>query len=826
MTSGPSRARFWRALVTLVILIGSGLLAYTFTPQLGIDLRGGTQFELETSDLEREGEVVIEADEEATDRTLEILRGRVDALGVTEPNMFRVGENRIRIELPGVQDPAEARSVVGRTAQLYFHLVEAVDSPEADPIDVDLAQAEEEAEAQVAEEAAQETEEGTDDEDEGTDEDEGIPLPGDAIDLVDDQTGDVLTLATSDLGGVGVSDASHGQPEGSPNTWVTNVEFEGGPDGAEAWQRLVANACGQGEAQTDGSQRIAIVLDYEVISSPRVQDSLCAGAGSSTQITGDFSADEAEQLAIMIKGGALPVPIEIISEGTIGPTLGEAAIEASWQAAILGLAITATFITIVYRCVGFLAAVALSTYALISFAILAWIGATLTLPGLAGFVLAIGLAIDANVLVYERAREEYVDHKDKGLPRALSTGFNKAWSAIIDSNVTTLIAAALLFTFATGAVRGFGVTLIIGTLASMVSALVIARTFTEFFVSRAFAQDRPGITGITSVGPIRRWLASTDLDVTRRAGTWLMVTIIIAGVALSGIFIRGLNLGVEFTGGQEIEYAVAGDADVEDVRVAVGDAGFPNAVVQETSSDGQDNMTVRTDDISDEEMETIREAVASVTGEAEQVNAQFIGPNYGDELRNNALIAFGIAIALQMGYLAWRFRWTYAIAVQASMFSVVLMVVGFFAWTGRLVDSVFLAAILSIIGLAINDTIVVFDRIREETKDLGDRTFREVVNKAVLLTLPRTVNTGLGAMFILAALAVFGGDTLNNFAVALMLGLGVGVLSTIFTASAIAVLFEERWPYDAATDAQKKAGIDPYADVEAGGRELPETPEP
>lgn len=822
MTSGPSRARLWRALVTLLILVGSGLLASTFTPQLGIDLRGGTQFELETSDLVRDGEVIVNADAEATDRTLEILRGRVDALGVAEPNMFRVGENRIRIELPGVQDPAEARSVVGRTAQLYFHLVQSVNAPDAQPVDVDLARAEEEQAAEQDQDATEDETAAPEDE-EAPEADAGLPLPGEAI-VLQEASGDILTLPQSDLGGTGVSDASHGQPENQPNQWVVNVDFESGADGAVPWQELVANACGA--AETDGSQRIAIVLDYEVISSPRVNDSLCMGAGSSTQISGDFTLEEAEQLAIMIKGGALPVPIEIISEGTIGPTLGEAAIDASWKAAAAGLAVTALFITIVYRFVGFLAAVALSTYALISFAILAWIGATLTLPGLAGFVLAIGLAIDANVLVYERAREEYVERKAEGLPRALGTGFNKAWSAIIDANVTTIIAAALLFTFATGAVRGFGVTLIIGTLASMISALIIARTFTEFFVSRAFAKNHPDSTGITSAGPVRRWLETTDLDLTKKAGTWVLVTVAIAAIALSGILVRGLNLGVEFTGGQEIEYSITEDADVEDIRVAVGEAGYPNAVVQETSSDGQDNVTVRTDDISDDEMEAIRLAVASVTGEAEQVNAQFIGPNYGEELRNRALMAFAIAIGAQMLYLAWRFRWTYAVAVQASMFSVVLMVVGFFAWTGRLIDSVFLAAILSIIGLAINDTIVVFDRIREETRDLGSRTFREVVNKAVVLTLPRTINTGLGAMFILAALAVFGGDTLNNFAVALMLGLGVGILSTIFTASAIAVLLEERWPYDAERDREKKTAVDPYAEVGAGGRDLPDPPNP
>lgn len=767
--SSASKARLWRLLISVVVLVGSAALSLTFEPKLGLDLQGGTQFVLETQDSK-----TVKADAEATDRTLTVLRGRVDALGVSEPTIARSGENRIIVELPGVQDPEEARSAIGQTAQLRFHEVLGPAEKEPDP--------------------------------------QNPPEPG-AAGVYLDEDGTPIKLGESQLDGNGVDDASAGQPQNQSN-WVVNVQFNS--NGVEGWRALVNAAC----ANIEGGQRIAITLDQNVISSPQVQPDLCAGPGSQTSITGNFTIDSATELATLIKGGSLPVPVEFVEERTIGPTLGEAAIDASVEAAVIGLILTGLFIVIMYRLVGFLAALALTSYALISFGLLVWLGATLTLPGLAGFVLAIGLAIDANVLVFERGREEYFARQGEGLTRAMNTGFNKAWSAILDSNVTTIIAAALLFFLASGPVRGFGVTLTIGTIASMVSALIIARTLTELVLSRSFVAKRPRISGIANRGRIRDWLEHQGPDIMKRSGTWILVTIAVAVISVGGIVVRGVELGVEFTGGRLLEYSAGKEVAVEDVRDAVAEAGFPSAVVQESSSDGADNITVRTSTITNEEAAQIGAAVSEAAGDVEQVRDEQVGPSMGKELRNKAILAFIIAIGGQMLYLAWRFRWTYALAAQLSMASVVLTVIGFFTWTGREIDGVFLAAILSVIGLAVNDTIVVFDRIREHTGENRKRPLRSVVNEAILLTIPRTVNTGLGAMFILAALAVLGGDSLSNFSIALVLGLGVGILSTVFTASSLAVLLEERWPHD--PDKERRKVVDPYADVEVGGRNLAE----
>lgn len=752
----------WRLVSTILVL---GLAAgFTFfkEPSLGLDLRGGTQITLQAQDTERQ-----EANADATDRVVEVLRGRVDALGVSEPTLARSGENRIIIELPDVQDPTEAAAVIGQTATLAFREVLSLADDTTKP---------------------------------GKDQ---IVLP--------DERGQLVLLGPTVLDGEGIKSAEAAIPQDSPGTWAVNVAFNG--EGRQPWKDLVASACANPVAEN----RIAIVLDEDVISSPGIVANMCGtGGGPETSITGDFTVDEAKNLALLIEAGALPVPVKIIDQRTVGPTLGEAAIEASIKASIIGLVLTGLFIIFAYRLVGLFATIGLATYALISYGLLVWIGATLTLPGLAGFVLAIGLAIDANVLVFERAKEEYAELPQAGLAPALKTGFNKAWSAILDSNVTTVLAAVLLFFLAAGPVKGFGVTLTIGTIASMFSALVVTRVIAEWAVKRKFIAKRPAISGLAGKNKVRTWLNESGLNLMGRARTWVMLTVAVAVVSIGGI-LGGVNMGVEFTGGRIFEFTTTDQVNPERVREAVSDAGFPTAVVQTSSGDGiNENISVRVGKISETEAKKIQAAVAAVSGGAEQLKSDSIDPTLGKELRNKALLAFAIAIGAQMLYMAWRFRWTWAASAIVSMTSVVLAVVGIWAWWDKPIDGVFLAAILSIIGLAVNDTIVVFDRIREQLHGTSTENLRPMVNEAILATLPRTINTGLGAMLILGALAFVGGDSLQDFSLALIFGLGIGILSTIFTASSLAVLLEERWPFN--PEKKPKKAVDPYAHV-GDGRE-------
>lgn len=751
MSRAPkSRAPLWRAIVALGVVALSLYIALTQPARLGLDLRGGTQIVLEAKDSP-----TVRADAGSTQRALEVLRHRVDALGVSEPSLSRSGAKRIIVELPGVQDPREAAEVIGRTAQLTVHPVTAA---------TDTAGRKKPA----------------------ADGSRTLPDP--------DRPGSHLALGPTALTGEGVKDADAVLDQQGLGGWTVRLDFR--KQAGDAWARVTgAAACAPQDAP---QRRVAIVLDGKVISAPGIEASVPCGTGitgGTTQITGRFGESEAKDLAALVKGGALPVPVEVVEQRTVGPTLGADAIAASTRAAVIGLALTALFITAVYRLLGALATLALALYGLISYAALVALGATLTLPGLAGFVLAIGMAVDANVLVFERAREEYLGARTTKGPRDLAkpvrTGFAKAWSAVLDSNVTTLLAAGLLFSFASGPVKGFGVTLSIGVLASMVSALVITRVLADFAVRRRFVRARPAMTGIASTGRVRTWLARRNPRLVHHRRRWLGASALLVTVAIAGIVVRGLDFGVEFTGGRLVEYSTSKSVDADTARTAVADAGFPRAVVQEA---GDGDISVRTGELGNDEQQRIKSALEKPGGTVTVERDELIGPSLGDELRHKALIALGIAVAAQLVYLTVRFRWTFAGAAVAAMVHDVLLVVGLFAWLGKPVDSVFLAALLTVIGYSVNDTVVVFDRVREARRRDPRTDLAATANKAVIQTLPRTVNTGMGALFILAALAVLGGDSLADFSIALIAGVVVGMASTVGTAVPLAVILEGRHP--------------------------------
>ena len=690
-----------RGLLSLAVLVASAFLLLTTDPRLGLDLRGGTQIVLEAK-----------GDSEATDRALEVLRRRVDELGVAEPVLARSGENRILVELPGVQDPAEAVKVLGRTAQLK-----------------------------------------------------------------------VERLGQTVMTGDGITDAmAVANPQGPG--FVVNVDFKS--DAGETWQQVTAAAACVPSGNP--GRQIAFVLDGKPVSSPEVStNTLCnvGQAGGSTTITGRFSSAEADELALVIRSGALPVPVEVVDQRTVGATLGAEAIDASARAAIIGMALTGLFLIVAYRLAGFLAVLALVGYSAVAYAALLAVGATLTLPGLAGFVLAIGMAVDANVLVFERAREEY--QKRRNLRRAAGSGFKGALSAIADSNVTTLLAAGLLFFLATGPVRGFGVTLTIGVLTSMFSALVLSRVLVLW--AMGLVTRRPSLSGLHTLGWVRGKLRGVTLY--RRPVRWLLAASVMLAVCLSALPVRGLDLGVEFTGGRMLDFTSSSSVDSGSVRAALAEAGFGDAVV---SVSGTNEVSVRTGPIDDAASSRIGAAVSSATGGAQQTSNELIGPSLGSELRRNALVALAVAVAAQLGYLAIRFDWRLGVATVVALLSDVAVLIGVFAWLGKTADGVFLAALLTVIGYSVNDSVVVFDRLRELRGSRLREPFPSVVSQAVLQTVPRTVNTGIGVLFVLAALLVLGDGSLADFATALLVGVVAGTASTVVTAAPVAIALERRWP--------------------------------
>ena len=738
-----SRHMVWRALAVLAVIGAAVGLVFSRPIRLGLDLRGGTQIVLEAQATETQQ---IDADTVA--RTVEVLRRRVDQLGVAEPSLQRSGNDRVIVELPGVTDPEEALDVIGRTAQLTFHRVLGI----ADTGERGKVRGNEQARVLADE--------------------EGTRLRLGAPALTGDDVGDAEARVDPELGA----------------TWHVSISFR--DDGGDKW----ADITGEAACEPVGSpqRRVAIVLDKNIISSPEVAPEVECNlgiTGSDTVITGDFTAQEAKDLALLIRAGALPVPVEVVEQRTVGPTLGDAAIRASVEAGIIGGALTILYVVAYYRVLGLLAAIALLAYGVVSYAILLGLGATLTLPGIAGFVLAIGMAVDANVLVFERSKEEFA--AGKSLRAAALEGFKKAWSAIADSNATTLLAAIILFYFAAGAVRGFGITLTIGVVVSMFTALVVTRVLVEAAMKSRFLSSRPDSLGMNVGSRLRRRIDERPIDLMSRSRWWFALSALVLGIALAGLIGRGLNFGLEFTGGRLIEYSTARPLAVDTLRAELAGSGFPRAVVQES---GDGSVAIRASELSEQEEVEIRGVVRSLGDDVEEVRDEFIGPTIGEELRRKAVIALGLGLGAQLLYLAIRFRWTYGASAVVALFHDVMILLGIFAWLQKDIDGVFVAALLTVIGYSINDSVVVFDRIREQRRFRTREPLSVVANDACLQTVPRTINTGLGALFILTALYFLGGETLTDFALALIVGILVGTYSSVFTAAPLAVAFERLSP--------------------------------
>jgi SecD/SecF fusion protein len=357
------------------------------------------------------------------------------------------------------------------------------------------------------------------------------------------------------------------------------------------------------------------------------------------------------------------------------------------------------------------------------------------------------------------------------------------------------------------------VTLSVGVVVSLFTALVITRVLVELTVRADAVRQRPGLLGLEGGERLSSWLATRGPNLLGRARWWLAGSLVALLLAAAGLVVRGPNFGVEFTGGRLLEYRTERAVDLDTARRALADAGFPRAVVQ-ASGDG--NLTVRTGQLDQAGEDRVRRAVTAVGGQTEELRDEFIGPSIGAELRRKALIALGIALLVQLGYLAVRFRWTFGAAAVLAMFHDVAILLGLFAWLGKPLDGVFLAALLTVIGYSVNDSVVVFDRIRERLRGRTREPLATLINDACLQTIPRTINTGLGALFILASLFVLGGETLTDFALALLVGILVGTYSSMLVAAPLLVAFEQRSGHQPAT-APKPAAREPVRPTVAAG---------
>lgn len=540
-------------------------------------------------------------------------------------------------------------------------------------------------------------------------------------------------------------------------------------------------------------KQIAIFLDGEPITAPVVQQAITTGEAV---ITGTFTIEEARELAIRLNAGALPVPISLVSRTTVGPSLGRESLTQSMTAGVLGLSFVAMVMVVLYRLPGLIAALALFLYGLLVFAFFQVLGATLTLAGIAGFILSLGMAVDANVLIFERLKEEL--RVGKPLTAAVTEGFREAWPSIRDSNVSSLITAALLYAFGSNVVRGFATTLGIGIIVSMFTAITVTRTLLRGAALIPFFRSPRWYARMTLPGTVTTG-ARVFARVVRANRFWVVVSAALVAVSIAAIAVWGVRPGIDFTGGSLLELRGEG-VTVTSVREGLAGIGEESATVQDT---GTGSVLVRLRTLSTEEHAAVLSALRSPLSTLEELRFETIGPAIGRELLRKAIIAIALALILILGFLAWSFRkattlispWAFGAIAVIALFHDLAVMTGAFAvlarFRGASADSLFLTAALTLLGFSVHDTIVVFNRIKTNLARLR-LPFPELAQRSLLETLTRSLNTSATTLLVLLALLFFGGSTTQAFVATLSAGIIVGAYSSIFLASPLLILWQAR----------------------------------
>jgi SecD/SecF fusion protein len=712
------------------------------TIKLGLDLQGGTSFlvEMDTNALANatdNGTNKVAAAPDingALSQAVEVLRKRVDQFGVAEPVIQPAGGNRILIQLPGLSqaDEESAKAQIQKKAYLEFRMV-------------------------------------LEDSDKIIRNNEPIPPGYELLKHIQPQPNgppvieQVIVKKKPENGLAG--DIIERAMVARDNLGNPQIDFTLTKDGGMRFAEVTKNNIGQ---------RLAIVLDGELYSAPVIQGAIETGNG---QITGHYTDQEAFELANVLQN-PLRAPLKIDSSEKVDPTLGKDSIHSGIMASVYALIFVSVFMLIYYRVAGLAANVALVINVVILMGVMCSIGTTLTLPGIAGVVLTIGMAVDANVLIYERLREELA--KGKSLRGAIAAGYARAFGTIFDSHVTTLISSVILIFMGTGPIKGFGVTLTIGVAASLFTSLVVTRLIFNFML------DRNILTSLSMLHLIK----SAQVNFMKIATPLFVLTWTFIVVSLAfGIFVRGEKLfGVDFLGGDSTTFSFAQKLDVEQVRSALTADGEKDAQIQyqKNVSGGAETLRVTTAIGSSKKVQL---ALAEKFPQAKlnPISEQNVGATVGAEIQRSAIIASLLALFGILVYVAFRYEFSFAVAAVVAVIHDVLLSIGVYcianATSGREFNATVVAAMLTIIGFSINDKIVIFDRIREDLK-LGARgTFKDIINQALNQTLSRTIITS-GTVFIATmSLYIFGGGVINDFAFTFLIGIITGTYSSIYIAS-------------------------------------------
>ncbi len=597
-----------------------------------------------------------------------------------------------------------------------------------------------------------------------------------------------------------------------PTTNQPNVTFDFSEEGQQAFQDVTRAislrgqeayfaATGESAAAADVntasqySESFAIVLDNELVSRPIINfkenpDGIDGRTGA--QISGLDSPTEAQDLAEVLKRGALPIDLALISQSTVSATLGEQALDQGLKAGIAGLIIVLAFLIFYYRFLGVIAGLGLLVYAVFFLALIKLIPITLTLPGIAGLILTIGVAADSNIVIFERIKEEV--RAGRSMLSAISEGYKKGIATIIDANVITLITAFILFGLATAGVKGFAFTLGIGTIVSLFTAVLFTQAVLGL-LGRSGILQRPSFLGAGGEG--RQW----KFDFTRASRYFFSFSGLILAIGALAFATKQLNLGIDFESGTRIEAALAEPASVDEVRSALTDAGIPGAdtaKIQETENPefGANVVQVQGKIPPDQtaDVAPVLERAFGLESGNESFDSQSVGPTFGAQVANKAIIAIIFSLLVISAYVAIRFEAKYAVPVVIALIHDILITAGVYALVGQEVTSGTVAAFLTILGYSMYDTIIVFDRIRENVPRMPRAAFSQIVNRSMSEVLTRSLITGLSTVFLIGVLLVFGGETLKDFAFAMMVGVASGTYSSIFIASPVLTEWKEREP--------------------------------
>ncbi len=707
----------------LTIILGIVLLSFFYILplntkiNLGLDLKGGMYVVLKVDTSKVPKEKVSQASEVA----LEVIRNRIDEFGVKEPNIQIQGKDSILVQLPGVVDRERVLKIIGQTAFLEFKLVE-------------------------------------DDEKKLKQALEGNIFEGYELKYLDEKP--LLLKSEASIKGSDLATAT--------STFDSNmfpiVTLKFNSEGTKRFAKITKENVGR---------RLAIVLDGVVKSAPVIREPILSG---DAQITGDFTVQEARDLALVLRAGALPAPLKIEEERTVGPLLGSDSIRRGLLSIVIGAILVVIFMGSYYFIGGLVAFICLILDLVFVLAGLSLLRATLTLPGIAGMILTLGMAVDANVLVFERIREELKVNKPLSL--AVKNGFDKAKRTIFDANITTLIAALFLFIYGTGPIRGFATTLSLGIIASIFTSLFVGRTIFYIFLSIGLKKFR-----------MVELVKSPNINFVKFKNICFIISLVLIGIGFFSFKSRGERIwGIDFKGGQLLQYKLQPPSKIEKVRRVLEEGGVKNIILQEFKDIKGGVLIKSKSDIT----QKVEDILKKNFGKVIRLKINTIGPTVGAILRKKAILAVSMSLLGILIYVAFRFKHLdFAIAGIIALFHDVLISIGFVCLWGYEISLLVVTAILTIAGYSINDTIVIYDRIRELSPRMHKVSLREIINSAINQTLSRTIITSFTTILVVMCIFTLGGEALKSFSFTLLAGFIAGTYSSIYIASPLVLAFRK-----------------------------------